>query len=122
VDEGIETIQDALALVRSTSRTYFWESELHRIRGVLLLQVEAGDGNGELILSIALELARRVHSPLLELRAAVALADVCVRRGEHSRAWDLLTPLRSRVSEGADTPDLQRADRILAEASTGPVE
>jgi hypothetical protein len=58
----ISVAEEALASVHASRRPHFWESELHRVRGVLLLQEDAADADGELSLKTALEVARAKHA------------------------------------------------------------
>jgi serine/threonine protein kinase/tetratricopeptide (TPR) repeat protein/Cdc6-like AAA superfamily ATPase len=118
--DGLDAVDRALAMIRGMARSYFWESELHRVRGVLLLQEDAGSSEAELALGTALDVARGYPAALLELRAAVELAELWRRRGSDSRAAALVEPLRASMSEGADTPDIRRADELLAAARAQP--
>jgi hypothetical protein len=57
--------------------------------------------------------ARRQHSRLWELRAAVALARHWGENGNMAAARDVLAPVYGWFSEGLDTADLQRARLLL---------
>lgn len=61
--------------------------------------------------------ARQESALPFELRAGLELAHIWIGRGEVQRAYDLVSPLYSRFSEGLTTPDLVLARRILEQTS-----
>src|SRR5262249_20877556 len=63
----------------------------------------------------AIEVARRQSSRFLELRAATSKARLCLERGRHQSARDLLVPVYSSFSEGLDTADLVETRSLLKE-------
>src|SRR5919198_1275934 len=63
----------------------------------------------------ALAVARRQQAKLLELRAAMSLARLWQRQGQHAAAYELLAPVYGWFSEGFDTADLQEAKALLEE-------
>jgi hypothetical protein len=52
---------------------------------------------------------------MLELRAAVYLCRLLLRRGQRAEARELLVPLYGWFTEGFDTPDLVRAREMIQE-------
>ena len=86
-EEAAGAIDDALERLRST-RTFFYEAELHRLGG------DAGRAH---------ELAREQGALMVELRSAVDLDDP-----------DLVAGVLGRLDEGDDTHDLRRANELLA--------
>jgi pimeloyl-ACP methyl ester carboxylesterase/tetratricopeptide (TPR) repeat protein len=111
-EAALGTIADALALPETRQRSFFWEAELHRLRGVLLLRqrsVEAAEG----CLRRAIQIATVQGARSLELRASASL---CRLHGETGRAPDalrLLEEVLSSFREGFDTPDLREARALL---------
>lgn len=70
----LEALHEALATV-ANSRVRWWEAELYRLRGeLLLLHSVAQPGEAEASLQQAIAIARRQHAKSLELRAAVSLS------------------------------------------------
>ena len=116
----------ALAL-RPTQREHWWEAELHRLRGALLLQHSAPDAqHAEACFHQALDVARQQQAKSLELRAAMSLSRLWQQQGKHAEAHELLAPIYGWFTEGFDTADLQEAKALLEElsrsnATDGPV-
>ncbi len=115
--EGLEALAEALATL-AQSIVRWWEAELHRLRGELLLQSSvAQPGEAEACFQQALTVARRQQAKSLELRAAMSLSRLWQRQGKRSDAHQLLAPIYGWFTEGFDTADLQEA-RALLEALT----
>src|SRR5262249_6829107 len=94
----------------------FWEAEVHRLRGVLLLrQPGAPPAEAETCFQQALNVARRQEAKSLELRAARSLAHLWQQQGKRQEARDLLAPIYGWFTEGFDTADLQDAKALLDE-------
>jgi predicted ATPase len=110
---GLAQVDQALAEGRA-SGLCFWEAELHRWRGKLLLQLSAPHvEEGLACFQRALDLARMQHARSLELRAVTSLADWWQRHEQARKARLLLEPVCRRFSEGLDSADLQDARRLL---------
>jgi predicted ATPase len=115
--EGLAMLEEALALVDQSEERY-WEAELHRLKGELLLarsaenQVEA-----EACLHQALAVARRQQAKSLELRAAMSLSRLWQHQGKPETARHLLAESYGWFTEGFDTADLREAKALLAELS-----
>ena len=112
--EGLEALAEALATL-AKSGVRWWEAELHRLRGALLLH-HAGTrpGEAEACFQQALAIARRQEAKSLELRAAMSLARLWQQQGKRAEAHELLAPTYSWFTEGFDTADLQEAKALLA--------
>jgi predicted ATPase len=96
----------------------WWEAEVSRLRGVLLLrQTGTPQAEAETWLQRALDVARRQQAKSLELRAAMSLARLWQQQGKQAEAYDLLAPIYGWFTEGFDTADLQEAKALLAELS-----
>ena len=112
-ESGLQSLDEAQILVEQTEDRW-WEAEIHRLRGVLLLrQSMAAQAEANAWLSRALEVARRQQAKSLELRAATTLARLWRDQGKHSEARDLLAPVYAWFTEGFDTADLRDAKALL---------
>ncbi|ULJ74608.1 hypothetical protein [Rhizobium gallicum] len=112
----MDLLSDALGRVRETGERWF-EAELHRLSGELMLQLPMVDRAGvETRLQHAIEVARGQHADLWELRAATSLGRLQIAQDRGGEAHDLLAPLYSKFTEGFATSDLQSAQRVLCEA------
>jgi predicted ATPase/type II secretory pathway predicted ATPase ExeA len=121
VAAGLEVLDEALALVR-TSRRFFYEAELHRLRGTLLLQAGGQDAprQAEQCYGDALALARRQHARSLELRAATSLGRLWRDQTRAADARALLAQTLGPCTEGFGTGDYQAARSLLAELGGAP--
>src|SRR4029450_9280121 len=92
----------------------WWEAEIHRLRGVLLLrQPGTPQAEAEACFQHALDVARTQQAKSLELRAAMSLARLWQQQGKRAAAHDLLAPIYGWFTEGFDTADLQEAKALL---------
>jgi predicted ATPase len=97
-----------------TTEVRWWEAELHRLKGTLLLQLPAPDVHqAEACFQQALAIAHAQQAKALELRAAVSLSRLWQRQGQPEATRDLLVPIYGWFTEGFDTPDLQEARTLL---------
>jgi predicted ATPase len=115
VEEGLSMVAEALALVEKTGFR-FYEAELHRLEGELLLRKAAPDSpRAETCLHRALDFARSQQAKSLELRAAMSLSRLWHQHGKKKEARRLLKEIYGWFTEGFDTPDLQEAKALLEE-------
>jgi DNA-binding winged helix-turn-helix (wHTH) protein/predicted ATPase len=112
-EEGLRTVDEALERVRDNGRAFFWQAELHRLRGTLLLQTRGRTAEAEAALREAQEVARRQGALALELRALLSLSRPPLPRDTRSAARAELRQLLPRFREGLDTPDLRAAHDLL---------
>jgi predicted ATPase len=113
-EDGLQALAEAHTLVEQHKERW-WEAEIHRLRGVLLLrQPGTPQAEAEAWLRRALDVAHRQEAKALELRAAMSLAHLWQQQGRCAEARDLLAPLYGWFTEGFDTVDLQEA-RVLLE-------
>jgi predicted ATPase len=115
VPEALALVAEALAQVRG-SRTYFYEAELYRLRGVLVLQAggRAAEDEAEANFRQALGIAKRQKARALELRAAVSLCRLLHTRGMPQDGLRALAPVYRWFKEGGATADLSDARELLA--------
>jgi predicted ATPase len=112
--DGLQTLAEARTLVEQHEERW-WEAEIHRLRGVLLLrQPGTPQAEAETWLQRALDVARRQEAKSLELRAAMSLSRLWQHQGKRAEAYELLAPIYSWFTEGFDTADLQEATALLA--------
>jgi predicted ATPase len=115
--KGLEALTEALATL-AKSRVRWWEAELHRLRGELLLrQSVTQTGEVEACFQQAVAIARHQQAKSLELRAVMSLSRLWRRQGEHVKAHALLPPIYGWFTEGFDTADLREAKALLEELS-----
>jgi predicted ATPase len=110
---GLQALAEAHTLVEQHEERY-WEAEVYRLRGVLLLQqLGTSQAEAETWLQRALDVARRQEAKALELRAAMSLARLWQQQGKRTVAYELLAPIHNWFTEGFDTADLQEAKALL---------
>ena len=113
-EEGLAFIDEALAEARAHNERW-WNAELHRLRGELLLAHGADASDVEAAFLRAIEIARSQQARSLELRATMSLARLwsAQHRADDARQW--LRDLYAWFTEGFETPDLQAARLLLAQ-------
>jgi len=94
----------------------WWEAELYRLQGELMLRQTIPDAaQAEASFQHALTVACRQQAKSWELRAAMSLARLWQRQGKRAAAHELLAPIYGWFTEGFDTADLQEARELLEE-------
>jgi predicted ATPase/class 3 adenylate cyclase len=136
IEEGLTALVEALDLAHRTGEC-FYEVELYRLKGELLLAQENQQAKGnsqkakigtdpgclmaddlidaELCFQQAIEIARRQHAKMWELRATVSLARLWRRQGRRRDARQKLMEIYHWFTEGFDTKDLREAQVLLEE-------
>jgi predicted ATPase len=119
--EGLETIAEALALVELIGERYY-EAELWRVKGELLLQAAASNSQAsgaqaeaESCFQQAIEIAQQQSAKSWELRAATSLARLWQQQGKRTEARQMLAKIYGWFTEGFATADLQEAKALLDE-------
>jgi predicted ATPase len=114
-EEGLTVLVDALAIVDTTGER-FWEAELRRRKGeLLLIQQKQKVGEAEECFRKALDTAHRQQAKSLELRAAMSLSRLWLQQGKQEEAHQLLAEIYGWFTEGFDTADLKEAKVLLEE-------
>lgn len=116
-EAALTTLAEALALLNETEER-FYEAEIHRLRGKLLLH-QGRAAEAEASLQKAIDVARRQQARSWELRATMSLCRLWEKQGRIGEARDRLAEIYAWFTEGFDTPDLVEA-RSLLEALGGP--
>ena len=111
-EEGLRVVDEALALVERTEERYY-EAELHRLKGELILQQSQDIEEAETCFHKALAVARHQQAKSWELRAATSLARLWQEQGKVEEARELLGPVYGWFTEGFDTADLKDAKTLL---------
>ena len=113
--EALNVVTEAIATSQRGGGRYY-EAELHRIKGELLLgqSPRAGEA-GENCLVQAIEIASRQSAKSLELRASMSLSRLWQRHGKREEARKLLAEIYGWFTEGFDTADLKEAKALLDE-------
>jgi class 3 adenylate cyclase/tetratricopeptide (TPR) repeat protein len=113
LEEGLALLDDALEMAQANS-VRFYEAEVHRLRGDLLLKMDRHDpGEIERCYLRAMEIAREQDAKWWELRAATRLAAIRQDQGRDREARDVLAPVYGWFTEGFNTPDLVEARLLL---------
>lgn len=130
-DEGLAALDEGLALVQQTGEG-FYEGEIHRLKGELLLRraaeqsdrLRAGtpllDGVAHVVQTEAegcfheaINVARRQNAKSLELRAVMSLSRLWQAQGKKTEARRMLAEIYDWFTEGFDTADLKDARALL---------
>ncbi|MDH3599234.1 MAG: AAA family ATPase [Candidatus Tectomicrobia bacterium] len=113
--EGLSALSEAVGFVKEHEERWY-EAELHRLRGVLLLQQSVPDvTRAETCFRQALDIAREQKAKSWELRAALSLSRLWQQQSKQNQARALLTPIYAWFAEGFDTADLRDAQALLKE-------
>jgi predicted ATPase len=110
---ALDLLDEAIQTAEITSERFF-EAELHRLRGEMLLTL-GKKGEAEAGLRRALTIAQQQQARWWELRAATSLAKHWHDEGRYVEARSLLEPVYSWFTEGFDTPVLKGTKALLDE-------
>ncbi len=114
-EEGLRVITEVLGRMHQIGDRFF-EAELHRVQGELLLgQTAADEQQAEACFQEALKVARSQQAKSLELRAAMSLSQLWQKQGKKDEARQLLGDIYGWFTEGFDTADLRAAKARLDE-------
>jgi predicted ATPase len=114
-ETGLTMLTEALVLVDTTGERWY-EPELYRLKGALLLQQSSDNqAEAESCFAQAIAIAQSQQAKSLELRAATSLARLWQSQGKRREAHDLLAPVYNWFTEGFDTADLKDAKVLLDE-------
>ncbi len=114
---GLAVLEEAQALVEKNEER-FWEAELYRLKGELLLGMGGDASEIEACFHQAIEIARRQQAKSLELRGVMSLRRWQQQQGQSAAAQPLLAEIYGWFTEGFDTRDLQDAKALLEELSS----
>jgi len=118
-----ERPEDGLSAVEKTSEVLcrhdeiYFEAELHRLKGELLLMQGKTESEVEACYQKALEVSRSQKAKSLELRAAMSLSRLWQKQGKKDEALKLLQEIYGWFTEGFNTGDLKEAKALLDDLS-----
>jgi predicted ATPase/class 3 adenylate cyclase len=122
-EEALTVLSEALAWSRKNGGWYY-EAELYRLKGELLLNAEREMQNPAFVyrsaeesFSEAIEISRRQQAKSLELRAAMSMSRLWDKQGKKAEARQLLAGIYGWFTEGFETADLRAAKALLEELS-----
>ncbi len=115
IHHGLRYLNDAVEIARHNGDEWY-SAETTRLMGELLLHL-GEDDRAMACLHESLEIARRQHARMLELRTAISLARLWGRQGRTEDARMLLANTLRELTEGPHTTDLKTATILLAELS-----
>ena len=114
-DEGLQTIDEAFPFIERTGQRYY-EAELHRLKGGLLLAHDASNAaQAEQSFRTAIEIARKQQARSWELRATTSLARLMRDTNRRDEARMMLAEIYGWFTEGFDLADLKDAKALLEE-------
>jgi len=111
--EALATLDDAL-VIAGRNHDRYWTPEILRLKGVLVLDASGDETGAARSFEAAIEAARALQTPMLELRAATAQCRLW-KRQRRSDAQDTLRAIHPRFTEGHDTRDLREAREELSD-------
>jgi predicted ATPase len=112
VGEALVLLLKARRVVEETGGRW-WEAEVHRSIGELLLRKDRDVPRAQECFEKASRVAREQGAKSLELRATVSLARLHDEVGRRDEARTLLAPIYGFFTEGLDTADLKEAKSLL---------
>jgi predicted ATPase len=117
ISDAFNVATETIARTQHSGGRYY-EAELHRIKGELLLaQTAADEQQAENCFQQAIEVARGQSAKSLELRAVMGLSRLLQSQGKRTAARQLLADIYGWFTEGFDTADLKQAKALLEELS-----
>ena len=115
--DGLAAVDEALA-ASDAHKERWWDADLYRLRGELLLAHGEEEHDAEAALIRAVEIARLQQARALELRAAIPLARLWAAQNRAREGQQLLRDLCAWFTEGLDNPDLVAARALLVQVSS----
>jgi DNA-binding winged helix-turn-helix (wHTH) protein/class 3 adenylate cyclase/predicted ATPase len=118
-EEGLRVLDEAFATLQKNAERHY-ESDLYRLKGVLLLQQTGLQlppmsvwREAETCFQQAVDVARQQGAKFLELRAVMRLGSLWQTHDRREQAYQALKKAYDWFAEGLDTPDLQEAKKLL---------
>ena len=117
-NEALTVLDEALELA-ATTRERFYEAELLRLKGDVLIKSDAPHvkSEAESCLQQAIAVAQGQSAKSLELRSTMSLARLWQQQGKSAEARKMLAEIYGWFTEGFDTLDLIEARTLLDELS-----
>jgi predicted ATPase len=111
-EDGLGVIDEAMAASRAANERW-WNAELQRVRGELLLAGGAESHEAEAAYFRAIEIARTQQARALELRSVISVARLYQHQGRQEEGHALLAQIYGTFTEGFDSRDLREAKELL---------
>jgi predicted ATPase len=116
-EEGLTILAEALAVTNKTGER-FYEAELHRLKGELVLALSAeNQAEAETCFRQVIDIAHCQNTKSLELRVVMSLSRLWQEQGKKKEARQILAEIYGWFTEGFDTADLKEAKVLLEELS-----
>jgi class 3 adenylate cyclase/predicted ATPase len=115
IEQALSILTEAFGVVEQNGER-FYEAELVRLKGELLLKRADGE-EPEACFCQAIDIARRQNAKSWELRATTSLSRLLQRHGKSEEARRLVGETLAWFTEGFDAPDLKDAKTLLEELS-----
>ena len=110
--ESEDTLRAAFDIAERCSY-HFWDTELYRLQGDLLLAQGQPEQAAENAYLRAIAVAQSQGAKSLELRASTAICRLWQRQGRIAEAHQHLSAIYGWFTEGFDTQDLLEAKELL---------
>jgi class 3 adenylate cyclase/predicted ATPase len=114
--DAMKLVDQTLLMLAGTSGRWY-EAELHRLKGDLLVRGGASSAAAEACYQTAIAVATRQGARLWQLRASNALAALWCSQGRIPEVHALLAPLTASFDEKIMIPDLRKTKALLAETA-----
>ncbi len=114
--DAMKLVEQTLLLTGGTSGRWY-EAELHRLKGDLLVREGASSQAAQVCYETAIAIAKRQGARLWQLRASNALAELWCVQGRVAEVHALLSPLHASFEENVVIPDQQQTKVLLAETA-----
>ena len=113
-EEGLRVVDQALTDTEDRTH-FFYASELHRLRGTLLMGLaeDKFHQQAESSFTKALTVAREQGAKMMELRAKTSLARFLYDQGDNNQASALLEEIVAAFGDAGDSPDLREARELI---------
>jgi predicted ATPase len=112
-ESALDVVNEAISESEQTGQIWF-DSELHRTRGDLLLKCGRPEtAGGEAAFKAAIDIARRQQTRAFELRAVLSLAKLYQSSGRAANAHAVLGPALKDFSPTPEFPEIAEAQTLL---------
>jgi adenylate cyclase len=114
IDEGLAIVERLIA-ESAAGGVRFYEADLHRLKGELLLAAGAPMTDAEDSFRKAITIAQHQQAKSWELRATLSLTRLLINQGRCDESRTMLAEIYNWFTEGFDTADLKDAKALLDE-------
>jgi DNA-binding winged helix-turn-helix (wHTH) protein/predicted ATPase len=112
-EEGLAAVAEGLEVAEKQGE-HLYDAELYRLKGELLLTEDVSNASkAEACFCQAIDIARQQAAKSLELRAAISLSRLWLKKGRQGDVRELLSAIYGWFTEGFDMPDLKAAAALL---------